>query len=426
MSNLPKYALEIKNRQFSRSGPQNFTPVRFSDDIENDDFNNNAYADPNMMPSEFVSNQNNSNQPSEVDKLREIITDLQDQISRLRIDDTETDELEQQIENERLNGLDFSKQVEEASQQLKGSQDLAKAQEDEVSYFESVLSGKNELATAKENMLNRLHAEYDSLMRDYKRILGTTRNQTIQIRQAKEEIESLQREIQDLHLEISNATAKYDNFSPPPPAYNDFRPYLSDDVFTLDNHQTEFDNNNNNNFIQKVDFPDDNQVSPSQVNAKRNNVPAAMRDSFGLSFTDGSDIPNNNNGFSPDSGGYNISGSGVGLPPRGPFSPVRTGTPRAMADNISFQIDNNDNSNQNGSGVGSEYDDNMTIEQIRTELKFLMQEKEETEKIVNRSPPKGMPISRARRIRQENEDKLDMIDQKMGKLRLLLKQRNSL
>lgn len=418
MSDLPKYALELKNRQFSRSGPQNFVPIRFSDDAGNEQFNDFDNRGFSNDPNDIISGntyENSTKESTEADKLREIISDLEDQIARLQNDGIETEELEQQIDKERSNVSELSQKVDEALKELKMSQETAKTQEDEVSYFESVLSGKNELAASKENMLVRLHTEYDNLMSDYKRILRTTKNQGNEIRQAKEEIDELEREIQD--LKSSNSFYNYDNFSSPnqqlqpQTSFNDFQTYPTDDVFINNNNENRFEINDQNS-TQNTNFLNEDQIS--QVKSNKDKVPAAMRDSFGLSFIE----------EPPDKSNLTVSSSNFS--PRGSFSPTRTGTPRAMADNISFNMeDQSNNENSNKEEFYETYGDMMTKEEIEKELSSLMKEKEETEKICNRSPPKGMPISRARRIRQENEDKLDLIDQKMGKLRLILRQRTS-
>ena len=121
MSDLPKYALELKNRQFSRSGPQNFVPIRFSDDAGNEQFNDFDNRGFSNDPNDIISGntyENSSKESTEADKLREIISDLEDQIARLQNDGIETEELEQQIDKERSNVSELSQKVDESNNKI--------------------------------------------------------------------------------------------------------------------------------------------------------------------------------------------------------------------------------------------------------------------------------------------------------------------
>ncbi|OHT10568.1 hypothetical protein TRFO_20056 [Tritrichomonas foetus] len=417
MSRLPTYALALKNRGFSRSGPQNFTPVKFYDEYE----------------SEYNSRQTVNKEEEEINKLRGIVDDLQMQIERLMRDQSQVDEIEREIEEEKQYCQELKSKIESATVMLRNAQETTKLQNDQVVYFESILSGKNQLASSKEQMLMRLHAEYNSLISDYKRILNTTQNQTVQIRQAGEQIDELQAEIESIKLEHSR---------------QEFNDSFSDSL----NRNSPFINNNRN--IPEMDEHDDFQ-SPNNKNntpsstrdsfdiPQNNAVPAAMRDSLNFSIepepivsprrspnrrppshlnSNTAEFPINNscNTNSPtvhpamrDS--FTMNDDELMIPTRGPLSPVRTETPRAMTDNISFGAVETDKK-------AFADIDSMTVAEMKNELRNLQAEKEEIERILSKSPEKGMSLTRSRRIHEENETRLDSVEQRMGKLRLVLKQ----
>lgn len=412
MSDLPKYAQELKNRM-SRSGPLNFTPVQLNDDYD-------VYYD----------NQYDQNS-EELDKLHEIIEDLQSQFDKLQANDTQTEDLQNQIEQERKQSSELLQRLEESQAKLKTVKETADQQEDQIHYYQSILVSKTEQANSKENMLYRLHDEYEILLKDYKRALSNSKSKTIQIRQAKEDIDSLQIELNSYQADNTFNSFQADfNTSYTQNTFDDIQIYephnsplpFSQTLSTTRNvsnspahSQSSFSQapspirNVPSAMVDSFELSQSQTPSPKRVDAT-SRVPSAMRDSFALSFSDSTN---------DDSGNYNVTGQGVGLPPRGPFSPVRSGTPRAMEDSISFGDDSRMDKSRS---INTEM---MNISDLRYELSKLQNEKEDIEKICNRSPPKGMSISRAKRIREDNEDKLDEIEHKMGQIRLKLRQLNN-
>ena len=423
---MPNYIQALKERHFSRSGPQNFSPVRNYPEKENI--------------------RNPKDLQAEAEKLRGIIDDLQMQIERLEKEDQQTEDIEQQIEAEKQISIDLKNKIENASNVLSNSEDMVKMQTDQVAYFESMLNGKNQIAASKESMLMRLHSEYNSLIDDYQRILNTIKNQTQQIRKAGEQIDELNREIEQLENEQENNQYDYSSFprhsqaNVPPAMKDDFddppsRPKSSTpppQPFNYNSPPVHSQANVPHAMRDDFDIPPPSRTSqpstPQQNFDYRSspvhsqaNVPSAMRDSF--------DIPTQPNSFlerPPDyerirnvpsamKDSFNLSNDNAESHQF--YSPTRSETPRAMEDNIHF----GEKPSYNRQDI-----ENMSVSEMKDELSRLQKEKEETEKIVNRAPQQGVSPTRSRRIKEENELKLDEIEKRMGKIRLVLKQMHAL
>jgi hypothetical protein len=69
--------------------------------------------------------------------------------------------------------------------------------------------------------------------------------------------------------------------------------------------------------------------------------------------------------------------------------------------------------------------DGVSIEELRATVDKLQKEKAEIEWQVQRAIPPGVSVSRARREKQEQEDQLDELAKKLGRVKLAIRQRNA-
>ena len=61
------------------------------------------------------------------------------------------------------------------------------------------MDNKQQLAEAKESVIQRIQLEYQEAMRDYQNLLATNSSQASQLRQARQYINELEQEIEDIN-----------------------------------------------------------------------------------------------------------------------------------------------------------------------------------------------------------------------------------
>ena len=310
MSELPAYAEELKRRKLSQTGPIRLPqPI----DIQSDE----------PVQSDFKE-----------DRLRGIIADLTAQVADLRAENAQIQDLRSEIELERQMGNSCRLQIEDMQDKLRIAKMSSQRAADTLEQLQMQLDNKRRLASDKERLLNQLQMDYETLSRDYQRLLDRTESQKSQFGV----------------FEKSRSPR-----TPPPPR--------------------QFD-----------DWP-----------APDFDVPSRRLPDF--------DAPP---GKSPDFDLPSPRPPPIDLPPS-PRTPYKA----ALVDNIVF----GDESDHGPLPSLAE-----SVPELQEELAQLKKEKEQIEWQVQRAPAPGTPISRARRLKMELEERLDAVEKRLGKVRLTLKQ----
>ena len=294
MSELPAYAEELKRRKFSQTGPIRLPNITDS------------YPDDQPLPD------------SKEDRLRSIIIDLTAQVQDLRAENAQIQELRDDLDLERQMSNSCRLQIEDMQEKLRIAKLNSQRAADQLEQLQMQLDSKRRLASDKERVLNQLQMDYESLSRDFQRLLDRTESQRSQF-------------------------GVFDRPRSPPPSPPPRRAF------------------------------EDRYVPEPPISSPPRPPPISL-----------------------------------------PASP-RTPQPykAALVDNIVF----GDESDHGPLPSASE-----SIPELQEELAQLKREKEAIEWQVQRAPAPGTPISRARRLKMELEERLDAIEKRLGKVRLTLKQ----
>lgn len=416
MSDLPPYLQMLKQRSNQQSKAPPPPKHNYQDDYD-DNYQQEEQIHYNHQQEELYPEDKTPQKPqrpaqirtprqlpadeyNEADELRQVISDLEEQINDLSTENRKLRQCQGELEQERLISIEFGKQVDELRDQLHDEQEKNQSLTEQVNQLVSLLSSKQQMTDAKENMLQRLQAEYQQLMSDYQNLLDKKAIETGQLRQAKQQISELESEIEELRQ-----SQRFNKRRSETPLYNDYN----------DNGGRLYGANQN-------DFDLPNQSFNRDFGAPR------LNDDFGApKFNNDYDAP------APNFGNYNDPAPSYDFPPQTSvpsYQPVQEQPPAmktpvrkaALEDNICFG-----EPEQTGDVFVRDVDiEEMTIPEMKQKLKDLQFEKDAVEKKLSKAPEKGRLMAHVRREQEENEERLDELIKQMSKLRLRLKQRNAM
>lgn len=379
-NNLPPFARELLRRKkqnqnsLSQSLPRPLYPQDYS-------INNSSLID---NETDFHQSYNNQ---EEIASLRNTIVELEQKIAQLTSKHKSEKQLQMILEKEQETTAELARNLDKVNDDIKENEDRSAAYLEQIVQIQSMIDHKDEVIDLKNTMISKLNEEYQQLKKDYDSIMKQTSDQIEELGNLRNQISNLNETISPLRSLKKRPIQPDPIFPPPHSNRNHDSDYRMDDQFPPENN---FNDYQPNHHFNQNHFDDDFLNQPSN-----NRIPDNSFDTYGL-----------------DSQSQQINHS-YNEPPIQTQPKVHA----ALVDNISFDYDS-----VNKIHAEIEIEPNLNKEAVEKQLMELQIRREDLQSLLNKSPSKTLPLAESKRMRLQNETELAEIEQKISKLKLLIKQ----
>ena len=379
-NNLPPFARELLRRKkqnqnsLSQSLPRPLYPQDYS-------INNSSLID-----NETDFRQSYDNQ-EEIASLRNTIVELEQKIAQLTSKHKSEKQLQMILEKEQETTAELARNLDKVNDDIKENEDRSAAYLEQIAQIQSMIDHKDEVIDLKNTMISKLNEEYQQLKKDYDSIMKQTSDQIEELGNLRNQISNLNETISPLRSLKKRPIQPEPIFPPPHSNRNHFSVLQMDDQFPPENNFNDYQPNHNFN---QNNFDDYFLNQPSN-----NRIPDNSFDTYGI-----------------DSQSQQINNS-YNEPPIQTQPKVHA----ALVDNISFDYDS-----VNKIPAEIEIEPNLNKAATEKQLMELQIRREDLQNLLNKSPSKTLPLAESKRMRLQNETELAEIEQKISKLKLLIKQ----
>lgn len=313
------------------------------------------------------------------------ITALERRISELMTENRELGQLKKQLESERERTSALGREYDLLATSYAEEEDKLRATNEQIEQIRSLLDSKETIIAAKSAAIDSLQREYLTLQGEYRRALDDFEDQAAGVKTYRPQPLS---------------PRQSPRMSPPPRVFDDF-PAPRDEVFASPVGRDDF-------FAPRQDEFDYGR--PATPPPREFEVPVGVdrtpKYDFGV-----------HRGAEPEPKPWLTSPVELRM-----FTRPVTSSPvhAALRDNISFGDD------PKPAVEDAMPTDGMTAEEMKKRLEELQLQKDRLEAILNRSPPKNVPLAEARREQQQTQQEFDFVVQSINKLRLEMRRTKAL